>query len=298
VPRYSLATVREGDRTAVASVAGGGVHPLPGGPSMAELLADWDTWLPRLDAYADGGELERAGSVDEIELGPAVPHPPNLYMAGANYADHSREMRGLGPEAEVAKPAGGPFMFLKPTTTIVAHRDAVRLSPGAERVDWEVELAVVIGRHGYQVDAADAASVIAGYTIANDVSVRGRFARDDVAEPPMKFDWFAQKGWATSCPLGPWLVPAAQLPDAQSAAMRLTLNGTVEQESNTAEMIFSIAEQIAFVSSIVALVPGDVICTGTCAGVGMAKGRFLSPGDVMIAEIEGIGALENAVVDG
>jgi 2,4-didehydro-3-deoxy-L-rhamnonate hydrolase len=295
---YALATVRNGASAWAAMVIGDSVHPIPDRPQMGDLLADWDAWCSRLDELAQGGGLERAGSVGDVDLGPAVPHPPNLYMAGANYADHAREMRGLAADAEVPKPALGPFMFLKPTTSIVAHGDAVRISPGAERVDWEVELAVVIGRGGYRVAAVDASSLIAGYTIANDVSVRGRFAREDITEAPMKFDWFSQKAWATSCPLGPWLVPAAQLPDAQDTLMRLTLNGEVQQEASTAEMIFSIAEQIEFITSIVALVPGDVVCTGTCAGVGMAKGRFLSPGDVMVAEIAGIGALRNPVTGG
>lgn len=295
MPRFALASVRENGSTSAALVVDEDVLYLPDRPTTQALLEDWDAWLPRLEQYAGGADLERAGSVQDVDLGPAVPHPPNLYMAGANYADHAREMRKLPDDAEVAKPAKGPFMFLKPTTAIIAHGDEVRLEPGAERVDWEVELAVVIGRHGHHVIAADAPSLIAGYTVANDVSVRGRFARDDIAEAPMQFDWFSQKAWATSCPLGPWLVPAAQLPDAQDTVMRLTLNGEVQQHASTAEMIFSIAEQIEFVSSIIPLRPGDVICTGTCAGVGMATGRFLSPGDVMVAEIEGIGALRNPV---
>jgi 2,4-diketo-3-deoxy-L-fuconate hydrolase len=112
----------------------------------------------------------------------------------------------------------------------------------------------------------------------------------------MTFDWFAQKGWATSCPMGPWLLPARQCPDPAGLAVRLTLNGAVEQDSTTAEMIFSVAEQIACISAIAPLVPGDVICTGTPAGVGMGKGRFLAPGDEMVCEIEGIGRLANPVV--
>lgn len=296
--RYALATVREGREAPVAMVLGDALHPLPGRPSMADVLAGWDEWLPRLDELAASQDGEPLGAVAGADLGPAVPRPANLYMAGANYADHSREMRDLPADADVPKPERGPFMFLKPTSAVIADGDPVRLAPGADRVDWEVELAVVIGRHGYRLAEDEAGAVIAGYTIANDVSVRGRFVRDDIAEPPMRFDWFAQKGWATSCPLGPWLVPAAHLPDAQSTGLRLSLNGEVQQDSSTAEMIFSIAEQIAYISSIVPLVPGDVICTGTCAGVGMGRGQFLSAGDEMVAEIDGIGALRNPVVDG
>ncbi len=296
--RYALATAVDGEGEFTAAIVDGGVHPLPGRPAMGDVLRDWDRWLERIDGLVDAGELTRIGAADEVALRAPLPRPANLYMAGANYADHAREMRDLPPDAEVPKPARGPFMFLKPTTSVIAGGDEVRIGVGAERVDWEVELAVVIGRPGSRVAEADALSVIAGYTVANDISVRGRFVRDDIPEAPMKFDWFSQKGWATSCPMGPWLVPADQLPAAQDTVMKLTVNGEVHQEASTRHMIFSIAEQIAFVSAIVELVPGDVICTGTCAGVGAGKGRFLSPGDLMVAEIEGIGAIANPVVAG
>lgn len=292
---YGIATVALDRGSTAALVLDGAVYPLPRRPAMRELLRDWDAALERLDAHAEHGDLESAGTAGEVRLLAPVPDPPNLYMAGANYADHAREMRGLPPGAPVSKPAGGPFMFLKPTTTLIGHREAVRIAPRCERVDWEVELAVVIGRRAYHVSVEEALSHVAGYTVANDISVRDRFAREDIAEAPMKFDWFQQKGWATSCPLGPWLVPASQLPEVHDARLRLILNGAVEQDSRTSEMIFGVAELIAFLSSVVPLVPGDVICTGTCAGVGAGKGRFLAPGDLMVAEVEGIGRLENPV---
>jgi 2,4-diketo-3-deoxy-L-fuconate hydrolase len=233
-----------------------------------------------------------------VRLRPPVPSATNLYMAGANYADHAREMRKLGPQDPVPKPSGGPFVFLKPTTTLIGHRDEVVISPGAERMDWEVELAVVIGRRAERVPESRALEHVAGYTVSNDVSVRGRFLREDTFEPAMRFDWFLQKGWATTCPMGPWLIPAHQLGDPQQLGLRLELNGEVQQESTTAGMLFSVAEQVAFISSVVPLVPGDVICTGTPAGVGMGKGHFLTAGDTMTAEVTGIGRLVNPVVAG
>jgi 2,4-didehydro-3-deoxy-L-rhamnonate hydrolase len=295
---FRLATIADSEGTTAALVVDEAVYPLPGRPAAMELLADWDTSLELLAGHAERGDLRPALPLDQVQLLPPLPDPPNLYMAGANYADHAREMRKLGPDEEVHKPAGGPFMFLKPTTTLIGAGQAVKIGPGAERVDWEVELAVVIGRRAERVPEEDALDHVAGYTVANDVSVRGRFVREDTGEPPMKFDWFLQKGWATSCPMGPWLVPAASLPGAQDTPLRLTLNGEVQQDSRTSEMIFSIAEQIAFLSAVVPLVPGDVICTGTCAGVGAGKGRFLAPGDVMVAEVEGVGRLENPVEEG
>jgi 2,4-didehydro-3-deoxy-L-rhamnonate hydrolase len=298
VSEFFLATAALDGGTTAALVSDGLVYALPGRPTVRSLLDQWDASLRSLEALAGSGELTAIGPAGEVTLSAPVPEPRNLYMAGANYADHAREMRGLGPEDEIVKPAGGPFMFLKPTSTVIGPGGKIVIAPGCERVDWEVELAVVIGRRAERVPVGEALDCVAGYTVANDVSVRARFVREDTAEPPMRFDWFQQKGWASSCPLGPWLVPARSLPDAQHRAMRLTLNGSVEQESRTSEMIFSIAEQIAFVSSVVPLLPGDVICTGTCAGVGSSKGRFLAPGDVVVAEIEGIGRLQNTVVAG
>jgi 2,4-diketo-3-deoxy-L-fuconate hydrolase len=293
---YFLASIDAGDGASEAGVVvGGTVHPLDGRPTMAQLLEDWDGSLDAIETAIDGGTLVPGHSVGDVRLLPPVPAPPNLYMIGANYADHAREMRGLAPDAPVPKPAGGPFVFLKPTTTLVGPGEVVRLGAGCDKVDWEVELAAVIGRRASKVATGDALDHVAGYTIANDVSARDRFRRGDSAEPPMTFDWFAQKGWATSCPLGPWLLPARRRRDPAGLALRLTLNGAVEQDSSTSEMIFSVAEQIAYISAIVPLVPGDVICTGTPAGVGMAKGRFLAPGDEMVCEIEGIGRLANRV---
>lgn len=299
--RYGVATVADPDGAGApfaALVVKDRIHPLPGRPQMSDLLADWDASLERFEEHLRRGDLEPIGTADEARLLPPVPRPSNLYMAGANYADHAREMRKLRPDDDVPRSPEGPFMFLKPTSTLVGHRHEVRIGPGCEKVDWEVELAAVIGRRAHRVGADDALRHVAGYTVANDVSVRDRFVRGDAAEPPMKFDWFMQKGWATSCPLGPWLVPASEASGAHDAAMRLTRSGVLEQDSRTSQMIFPLAEQIAYLSAVVPLVPGDIICTGTCAGVGAGKGRFLAPGDVMVAEIEGIGRLENPVVGG
>jgi 2-keto-4-pentenoate hydratase/2-oxohepta-3-ene-1,7-dioic acid hydratase in catechol pathway len=289
---FSFATIEDEHGVTAAVVRGDRAAPLPGRPSMAELLADWDRALDRTLPDEEGAPL------DSLRLLPPVPSPPNLYMVGANYASHAREMRGLGPDDPVERPPEGPFVFLKPTTTLVGHRAHVELPSGYRSVDHEVELAVVIGRFADRVDEASALDHVAGYTVANDVSVRDAFRRGEHAEPPMRFDWFAQKGRRTTCPAGPVLVPARFLPDPDNLDIRLTVNAEVRQQSNTSEMLFSVAEIVAYVSGIVPLVPGDVICTGTCAGVAAATGKFLAPGDVVSAEIEGIGALVNDVVDG
>jgi 2,4-didehydro-3-deoxy-L-rhamnonate hydrolase len=285
-----VASISDDDGPAAAVVRDGFVHRLPGAPTVRAMLGEWEAWLARIDSE----QLEDPLALGDCTLLPPIGDPPNLYMAGANYADHAREMRRLAPEVPVARHPRGPFFFLKPTTSLIGHGAAVAIGEGVERLDWEVELAVVIGRRAERVSEAAALDHVAAYTVVNDVSARDMFVRPD-AEPPFTHDWFGQKGWATSCPMGPWLLPARDCPAPGELALALSLNGELMQDSNTSQMLFSIEELIAYLSSVVPLVPGDLICTGTPAGVGAARGRFLTPGDVMRAEIEGIGVLENPV---
>jgi 2-keto-4-pentenoate hydratase/2-oxohepta-3-ene-1,7-dioic acid hydratase in catechol pathway len=294
VAELYFATVAGESGPGAAAVRAGRVHPLRGAPSMRSLLADWEQTLDAASDDLAAGRLGEGIAVDAATLLPPVPDPPNLYMAGANYADHAREMRRLAPDAPIDRPLAGPFFFLKPTTTLIGHRAAVELPASVNRLDWEVELAAVIGRRAHRVDESRALEYVAGYTVVNDVSARDRFVREG-AEAPMTYDWIGQKAWHTSCPAGPWLLPARDCPDPGSLSLRLTVNGEAMQDSNTAQMIFSLEEQIAYLSSILPLVPGDIIATGTCAGVGAGRGRFLAAGDTMVAEIESIGALENPV---
>jgi len=286
-----LASISTAEGPAAAVVRDGLVHRVPGAPGVRAMLADWDAWLERLE----GDELDDPQPLKQVTLLAPVPDPPNLYMAGANYADHYREMHGLGEEESVPRHPSGPFVFLKPTTCLVANGADVVIGDGVGRLDWEVELAVVIGRRAHRVSEADALDHVAAYTIVNDISARDLFIRR-YAEEPFTHDWFGQKGWATSCPAGPWLWPARDCPDPSALALSLRVNDSVMQDSSTAQMIFSIEELIAYISRVVPLVPGDIIATGTCGGVGAARGRFLAPGDVMYAAIEGIGVLENPVV--
>jgi 2-keto-4-pentenoate hydratase/2-oxohepta-3-ene-1,7-dioic acid hydratase in catechol pathway len=285
-----VATIRTEEGPVPALVRDAMAGPIAGAVSVRAMLDDWDAWLARLD----DGDLADPRPLEECTLLAPIPDPPNLYMAGANYADHIREMAGLGPDDPVPKPPSGPFFFLKPTTTLIGDGSPVLIGEGVERLDWEVELAAVIGRRADRVSEARALDHVAAYTIVNDVSARDRFVREGMP-PAFTYDWLAQKGRAASAPAGPWLLPARDCPDPQALALRLEVGGEVMQNSNTSGMLFSLAEQIAFLSRILPLVPGDVISTGTPAGVGAGRGRFLAPGDVMRAEIEGIGALVNPV---
>ena len=183
--------------------------------------------------------------------------------------------------------------------TLTNPGDPVRIPEvSPNHIDWELELGVIIGRTAKNVKEADALNYVAGYTVVNDISDRkfrpnpGRTQR----EKDGFFDWLHGKWHDTFCPMGPCVLPADELPDPQTLHMTLKVNGGVEQDGSTAEMVFPVAAIIEFISSFVTLVPGDIISTGTTAGVGHAKGKFLKAGDVMEAWIEQIGTLRSPVV--
>jgi 2,4-didehydro-3-deoxy-L-rhamnonate hydrolase len=295
---FYLASIERPGGVAAAAVVGQQVFPLPDAPSMRAVLDSWQEWFSRIEAGLAASELGNPLELSQVRLAAPLPEPRNLYMAGANYADHAREMRGLPADAPIEPSEHGPFFFLKPTSTVIGPDQPVILAPEVHRADWEVELAAVIGRPAHRVDEAHALDCVAGYTVVNDVSARDWFKRDPAPEPPMTFDWFAQKGWASFCPMGPWIVPAGFCPNPDALEMTLTVNGVIEQRSSTSEMIFHLPQLIAYLSTIAPLLPGDVISTGTPAGVGAGKGRFLQPGDELVAEIAGIGALRNPVSGG
>jgi 2-keto-4-pentenoate hydratase/2-oxohepta-3-ene-1,7-dioic acid hydratase in catechol pathway len=161
-------------------------------------------------------------------------------------------------------------------------------------MDWEVELAAVIGKAAKNVPMNKALSYVAGYTIANDLSARDRGHRPHIpADSPFKADWVAHKSFDGSCPLGPWIVPAGDIKDPQNLGIKLWVNDVLKQDSNTSQMIFNLAEQIAHLSSRLTLHPGDLILTGTPAGVGAGRGEFLQAGDVVRLWIEDIGTISN-----
>ena len=292
---FAVGSVQGPEGHRAVAIAREQVFELPGAPTMSDLLAAWEEWMDRISGALDEGSLGEGAELATADLGAPLPTPRNLYMAGANYADHAREMRKLPADAPIEPSPRGPFFFLKPTTTVVGPGAEVVVPAGIGKLDWEVELAAVIGREARDLGAAEALSCVAGYMVLNDVSARDNFKREPATEPPMTFDWFGQKGWATSCPTGPWIVPARFVPDPGDLQMSLTVNGEVQQSSSTAEMIFDLPAQIAYLSRVVSLVPGDVIATGTPAGVGAGKGRFLAPGDEMVAAIEDLGELRNPV---
>lgn len=232
------------------------------------------------------GELAPVAGGGSKLLAPLA--PPRIFGTASNYIEHAAEMNTV----LAAKADSSPYIFLKASTSVIATGATVMIPPETEKPDWEVELGVVIGVGGRRIKAADALDHIAGYTIVNDVSARDMNRRTDY---PFKHDWFRGKSWDTFCPMGPWFVPRSCIADLHQLPLRLSLNDEPMQDGNTSELIWNVFEQIEYLSSILTLQPGDTIMTGTPAGVGMGRGLFLKPGDVMTASIEGIGTLRNPV---
>ncbi|MEJ0037995.1 MAG: fumarylacetoacetate hydrolase family protein [Gammaproteobacteria bacterium] len=219
-----------------------------------------------------------------VRLGPCIGGVGKIVCVGLNYHGHIREI-GATPPAE-------PVLFMKSATSICGPNDSVRIPPGATAVDWEVELGVVIGSRATRVTVEAALAHVAGYCIVNDVSERDWQLKGTG-------QWVKGKSADTFAPLGPWLVTADEVPDPQALNVQLKLNGEIQQAGTTQDMVFSVAQIVSYVSRFMTLVPGDVISTGTPAGVGMGKKppRFLKPGDVMDLSIDRLGAQRQHVVD-
>ncbi len=279
---------------------------LPGQPSAArsvlDVLDDWGSYAPRVQAAAKLA-LERQMPGEQLEklhlLAPLL-YPGAVYCAGANYTDHVLEMArisNLAADPDPREVGLKPWHFLKPSRScIVASGTTIQRPSGSQKLDWEAELVAVIGLMARDVSVADALRHVAGYTIANDLSARDLSRRHPLAAgSPFRFDWTAHKGFDGSCPLGPWITPAEQIKNPQNLEIRLWVNDDIKQDSNTSQMIFTVAEQIAHLSTIVTLHPGDIVLTGTPAGVGAARGEFLQPGDRVVVEIEGLGQLESHI---
>ncbi len=231
--------------------------------------------------------------LSEVKLLAPVLYPPTIYCAGANYTDHVANMakiQNIPLDPDPHELGLHPWHFVKVSRCAVATGDAVEL-PSA-KLDWEAELGLVIGTKMKNVPLAKALERVAFYTIGNDLSARDLTARPHIAfQSPFKYDWIGQKVFDGACPMGPWLVPAAEIGDPQKLSIKLWVNGVLKQDSNTSRMIFTAAEQIAHLSSRITLYPGDVVLTGTPSGVGAERGEFLRHGDTVKITIEKIGDL-------
>jgi 2-keto-4-pentenoate hydratase/2-oxohepta-3-ene-1,7-dioic acid hydratase in catechol pathway len=318
--QFSLATLRESDGSQFVGIVVGHqvlrlaeLHalgerlgsPLRCADDMRDLFVCWSddfSTLQRLVTAAIEGEpaVERR-SPHEFEVSaPFV--PPQTFCAVGNFRSHlsqSAQQKDAGSRLSSAERKvrdeqmfakrleGEPYMCFKLPSTIAGPNDVLLLHPEAKRVDWELELGVVISRRCRNVTRAHAMELIAGYTIVNDITARDAVFRKDV--PHLGTDWLASKNAPGFLPLGPLVVPAAFIADPYALRMTLRLNGTVMQDELVSDMLFDIAAQIEYISRHAVLLPGDVICTGTPGGCGTHVGRFLKPGDEMEATIAGLG---------
>jgi 2-keto-4-pentenoate hydratase/2-oxohepta-3-ene-1,7-dioic acid hydratase in catechol pathway len=258
--------------------------------TLLEIIEQWDTWrekIPNLLDQIPENDQRFLIDIQGSEWLPPISNPRKLICVGANYKDHIEEM---GKEINLLR----PYTFLKPVTTLTGTGAIVKIPPEAHMVDWEAELGVIIGKRIRDAKGQVAMDAIAGYTIMNDIS-----ARDWVAErSAIGMDWVIQKGYDGFHPTGPVITPAAFVPDPQNLNISLSVNGLTKQNSNTSKMVFSVRQIIEHLSSIMTLEPGDLIATGTPAGVAHGKNNFeyLERYDVVTVEIEGLGKLVTTMV--
>ena len=270
------------------------------GISVRETLDHWDEakkLLPQLADAVTSGKLKIATKpLAETKLAAPILYPGALYGATANYTDHLREMKmGDAPDKTKTRPC----FFLKTTEhSIVGSGEPAHLRPAQQMVFWEGELGVVIGKRARSVKKEQALDYVAGYVNVLDLSDATDQAqrRQDIYGSRFGIDWFRTKCFDCAAPMGPWITPAEDVPDPQNLSLKTVTKGEVMQNSNTSNMVFTVAEQIEYLSERLTLRPGDVIATGTCLGVGRPRGLFLQQGDEVVLEIGNLGTLRTPIV--
>jgi 2-keto-4-pentenoate hydratase/2-oxohepta-3-ene-1,7-dioic acid hydratase in catechol pathway len=273
-----LATYELDDAVSCGVVLGDRIAPLPGESVKGILERGPDHWSALAADVSDAGV-----ALEDVRLLPPVPDPDKILCIGLNYRDHAEETGMPAPPA--------PIVFAKFRNSLAGPADPIVLPEASEAVDYEAELAVVIGQRCRNVDAADALGCVAGAMAFNDVSARDLQMQTS--------QWTMGKAIDTFAPCGPALVFMDEIDDLQSLRVETRVNGETVQSGTTVSMIFTAAEVIAFVSSVMTLEPGDIIATGTPAGVGFTRTPplLVSPGDLVEVEIESIGVLANPVVE-
>ena len=276
------------------------------------LLCAWDEMHPRFKAvardvrargasYGHGASYVRGDSYESrplsgVTLLAPILFPGTIFCAGANYRDHVEEMSkalNLPPEPDPHELGLKPWHFIKASAPCIRGPGAkITLPTYSSRVDWEAEIAVVIGRECRNVALDQALDYVAGVTVVNDLSARDHLRRKHVAtDSPFHFDWVSQKCFDGALPMGPWICPMEEIEDLSKLAIKLWVNEDLMQDSSSSHLIFSVAEQIAHLSTRLTLRPGDVIATGTPAGCGAARGRFLKAGDRVRVWVETVGEI-------
>jgi 2,4-diketo-3-deoxy-L-fuconate hydrolase len=287
-----LVTFEDVDGVRPAILQGSDIVAIPNAPKgdngLIRLIEDWNEWEGRVRAARDDRGPRVPVSAGRI-LTP-LRYPGKLLIAGSNYRAHVREMNIRGGKDPETMPEQ-PYLLALPTRhAIVGTFDTIEVPKWASDIDWEIELAIVIGKTARNVAATEALDYVFGFTIMNDVTSRKATTRTDV---PFRHDFLSGKGLNTFCPIGPCIVPKEDL--TFPLALKLTVNGTTMQESKTDDFVFDVPTTVAYASQRVTLDPGDVISTGTPGGVGAGRGIFLKNGDTMVASISQIGELINAV---
>jgi 2-keto-4-pentenoate hydratase/2-oxohepta-3-ene-1,7-dioic acid hydratase in catechol pathway len=289
---FALATIEHAGQTLACLEIDQRFYPLEsavpqlGLPStLMAVFEDWDHHHPSLVRYAALCQPDGGLAREQVQVLAPLLFPGKVLCAGANYYDHLAEM-GV---TDLTKAAQRLFFFFKPArSAVVGHEATVNVPLGCQMFDWEVELALVIGKESRRLTLDNAMDAVAAYSVAIDLSAR------DFNQAPQTFyklDWVAGKGQDMCCPLGPRLIPASQIANAGDLALQLSVNGESKQNARTSGMVFDIKEQLVTLSNIMTLYPGDVVLTGTPAGVGFPKRTFLKPGDRIEAHIESIGTL-------
>ena len=271
--------------------------------TVLAMLQDWDACKRLLGERAAANAQASLAPMAVTALGAPILYPGAVYCAAANYHDHMHAMAVKLNQPDEPDPRESdfkPFHFTVPARTCVIGPDQpLRLPTHGTNVDWEIELVAVIGKAARNVSVERALEHVAGYTIGNDASVRDlRYLKipNVPVQSLFRSDFVAMKGFDGSCLLGPWLTLADDIADPQALAMKLWIGDELMQDSSSAEMVFGIAEQIAYLSSRVTLHPGDIVLTGTPAGTGMEQDRFLRAGETLRLSIEGIGEMTQPVV--
>ena len=282
-----LASIADGNGARVAVIDEGRVVPVA--DDMLGLIGEGP---PALEAARKAVRAAKdAQAVEEVRLVAPIPRPRrNVFAVGWNYSEHLAEGRRAGEGGEVPE---HPAFFSKNPGTVVGPDAGVRHPRVSRELDWECELAVIVGAEGRDIPEERALEHVFGYTCANDISVR------DFQRVRHGGQWFKGKNFDTHCPLGPWIVTADEIPDPQALRISTRVNGVTKQDSSTARMVFGVRRIIAELSVGMTLWPGDVIITGTPEGVGFARKppEFLQPGDSVEVEIEKIGVLRNTIVE-
>ncbi len=263
--------------------------------SVKEILERGPACLAQL------AQLEKSGAdlvpVDSVKLLAPIPRPGKILALAGNYVEHIKEGGGKLGLSESPHSTTVPRPFIMPATAVANPGDEIPWAGYSKTIDYELELAVVIGRKAKAVSIDEAPEVIAGYTIVNDVSARTVTFTKNRAERPWDefYDWLNGK-WADGfCPMGPYVLTADEIEDVQNLDVNLKVNGEVRQDANTSQMIHTVAQIVSFLSNLMTLEPGDIIATGTPSGVGFPTGNFLKAGDRIEASIEKLGTLANSL---